>query len=232
MRRTWLLNISKLASIIFFTSAFGIELSPKFFADLGNEEFRVREVAQVQLLELAKNHHDESLNEIYTQSQTSKEPEVRARCMVILRQLVMEQYMQEGSGFVGIVRDNRLAVIPGKQKPCHVVAVNGVGTGTPSDRAGIKINDLIVSLNGVGWLEQDASAAFGNQIAALKPGTKAVLEILRDGTMIDVQVVLTRRPLSAELRFFGEQGVDPGAADRAAMENYFREWLNQRKLRY
>lgn len=219
-----------LIATLLFSPMFGAELLPNSFSDLGNEKFRVREHAQALLLDWARNHVDESLDKLYTHSQNANDPEIRARCLVILRQLVMDQYMLEGKGFVGISRDNRIIEIPGKQNPCHVVAVTGVRAETPADRAGIKINDMIVSLNGVGWTDADASTVFADQIAAMSPGTKVVLAILRDGKMINVEVILTRRPLSAEPWLFGVQD-DPEAADRAAMDSYFRDWLNKRKFR-
>lgn len=205
-------------------------LPPPLFEDLGHFEFRVRENAENKLLEHARVRPDESIDELYRRTRVSKDPEVRERCLSLLRQLIFDQYMREGKGFVGIGRDNRIVVIPGKVMPCHVVAVTSVRPDTPADRAGIRVNDLIVTLNGIGWSDENASNVFADQIAAMNPGTKVALGVFRDGKLSDIDVILTRRPLSADIRFFEGQGSDSLEADRIAMEDYFREWLKKRRL--
>lgn len=221
-----------LASLMLFSSATtAVELPQKEYKALGDSEFRIRENAQMELLAWARLQPGPAMDELLQQSRISKDPEIRQRCVAILRELVMDKYMSEGQGFVGIRRENKLADIPGKPDPCHAVLVTGVNRGTPADHAGIHLNDLIVSLNGATWSEPTASDDFAEQIAATKPGTKVTLKIFRDGKLFDIDLVLARRPLSATLRFFDGQESDPEAAERAAMEAYFREWLSERKLR-
>ncbi|MES2659999.1 MAG: PDZ domain-containing protein [Verrucomicrobiota bacterium] len=232
MERPSFLGWICLASLIsLFSTATALELPQKVLAALGDGEYRVRENAQIELLKWARLRPTPSMEEVLRQSQISNDPEVRLRCQAVLRELVMDQYKNEGQGFVGIGRENKIVEIPGRTGPCHAVRVTSVRRGTPADRAGIRLNDLIISLNGEAWSEGTASEVFAERIAAMRPGTQVTLKIYRDGKLIDVDVVLVRRPLNANNPFFDGQNFDPEAGERAAMEAYFRDWLSERKLR-
>ena len=212
-----------------FSWACALELPEALISDLGNTDFRKREEAQEQLLAFARKQPQLSMDELLRISRQSKDPEVRQRCMDVLRVLVFDQYMTEGQGFVGIVRGDQRIQIPGKAEPSHAVLVNGVRPDSPADRSGIRPNDLIVSLNGESWKTDTASEAFANRVAEMKPGTKVVLTIFREEKLFDLGVILSRRPVDVMNPFFPGSYTHPEAAERAAMEAYFREWLKQRR---
>ena len=82
----------------------GSELSDKLILDLADGEYRVREKAQSDLLAQARQRPEASKDELFQIAQTSQDPEIRERCLGVLRQLLTDQYMSEGQGFVGIGR--------------------------------------------------------------------------------------------------------------------------------
>jgi hypothetical protein len=205
------------------------ELPEQKVAALGDADFQVREKAQVELLDWARLQPDRSIAELLKRSRASGDPEIRERCFSILRELVLDRYNQEGSGFLGVGRAYQSVNIPGKSNRAHGVVVTSIRRGTPADRCGIQVNDVIFSLNGKGWRDESASDVFADQIAAEQPGTKVRLEVLRNGQVIRVDAVLVRRPENANFLFFEGANFDPEDEERKAMEAYFRDWLNQQK---
>lgn len=78
----------------------------------------------------------------------------------------------------------------GIDKPRGVL-VNAVLEGTPADKAGVQVGDVIVAINGepIGTMAQ-----LRGTIADIFPGETARLAIVRDGRRIELAVVLGRRP--------------------------------------
>jgi len=215
----------------FHCSAWSGQLPSAAFGALGSPEFRKREDAQSQLLDWGRMDPGSAMPEFLRQSRQAGDPEVRERCLLILRNLVTDEYLKEGEGYIGIalsMRDEVLAV-PGDPNPRNAIRVVEVRMDTPGQRAGLQLNDLIVGLEGEVWRGVDASPLFREKIKSMKPNSTAGLLVLRDQKVIELGVTLGRRPLMADVAWNG-QNVDPDAGERAAKEAYFRRWLAQRKL--
>lgn len=204
----------------------GVELPATALTNLRSQEFRERETAQVELLIWGRGQPGPAMTELLKQSQTADDPEVRERCLAVLRDLVTDEYLKEGEGYIGIVLRDEIAEVPGEPKPRGGIRVTQVQPDSPAEHAGIRLNDLIVGINGEVWHE----TLFRANVRMMKPNMKVDLKILRDGGLLDLKVTLGRRPLIADTPFFPGQTVDPDAIERAAKEAYFRRWLSQRKL--
>ncbi len=122
-------------------------------------------------------------------------------------------------------------VPPGEVARVHAVQVTTVRKKTPASLAGIQAGDMIVRLDGKGWADESSPNEFSGQIAARKPGTTVKLGIVRDGKWVEFDAVLVRRPVSLQNLRFGIPGVDEAAEERAAIDAYFNDWLNERILR-
>lgn len=164
-------------------------------------------------------------------SRTNGDPEVRERCLAILRELVNDEYLKEGEGFIGIRMREEAAHVPGDPKQRTVIRVIQVVPDSAAHKAGVKLNDLIAGLDDEVWHGESALLPFSNQIRQHKPGSRVMLRILRDGKMIDLEVKLGRRPLGADHPFLDQRQADLDAAEKAAMDAYFRRWLERRKSR-
>jgi serine protease Do len=70
------------------------------------------------------------------------------------------------------------------------VTVANVKPGGPADQAGIKVGDTIVGVNGKQIKDGDELVS---DIASLKPGTKATLDLIRNGKQQDVPVTIADR---------------------------------------
>lgn len=211
--------------------AWSLELPQKDFLNLGSQKFQDREAAQSNLLAWSRMQPEPAMDELFRQSKIADDPEVRARCLNILRELVIDDYAKEGEGYIGIAMRPEIGNVPGDPNPRGVIRVTLVQPDTPAQKADIRLNDLIVGLDQDVWREVDASLVFREKIRMLKPNTKVELKILRDGVVTAVTVSLARRPLMADQLFFNGPNLDMEASERVAKEAYFRLWLSQRKLK-
>ncbi len=223
-----IINVQKMTILVasLVGSAAAVEIPAESLSNLGSSQFHEREAAQLKLLDWGRNQPDAAMGEFLRQHRVASDPEVRLRCLLILRDLVADEYMKEGEGYMGIGLKDEISDVPGEPKPRNLIRVTMVQAGTPADRAGIQIGDLIAGVGGELWPEE----VFRQKILMMKPNTKVDLGIVRNGVLISLQVILGRRPLSVGNGFFNGQNIDPEAAERAAKEAHFRRWLSQRKL--
>ncbi len=94
-----------------------------------------------------------------------------------------EQLKKNGKitrGFLGLQADDvdaEKAELLGLKQATGVI-VGTIVSGGPADKAGLKLNDVIVAINGE---KVQSFEGFRKQVALMSPGTKVRLEILRDG---------------------------------------------------
>jgi predicted metalloprotease with PDZ domain len=213
-----------------------LDVPSSLLAELRSLEFAKREAAQTELLAWGRSGMDAALEALFQQSKSSDDPEIRARCLQVVRDLVADQYVKAGEGYIGIGLADEIVVVPDQPKSCHAIRVTAVMPRMPGDQAGIKMGDLIVSLDGAFWPDAEASPNFREAIRRAKPTSTVRLGILREDKIVQVEVVLARRPVAAEMQFLMGQNfmpdgaaVDAEAAERAAREAFFRQWLAERK---
>jgi membrane-associated protease RseP (regulator of RpoE activity) len=206
------------------------EVPAQLVGALASDDFKQREAAQTELLAWARAHPSGASQEIWERYRSSPDPEVRQRCLTVLRELITELYLSEGPGFLGIGMTYGSVVLPGEIAPAHAVLVTTVRQGTPANRAGIQAGDMIVRLDGKRWADESSPEKFSEQIAAKKPGVAVKLGIVRDGKSVELDAVLVRRPANLQLLRFGLPEADEAAEERAAIDAYFKGWLNERIL--
>lgn len=112
------------------------------------------------------------------------------------------------------------------------VLVNEVTTGSAADRAGIRVGDLIVKLNGEPVLD---SNSFRNRVAGTPPDTEVTLTISRDGREQDVRARLVERTeetasVTREPAEEGATGQKPTGALGVALTPLTADQATQRKL--
>ena len=212
-----------------FSSVSRGDLLQQAISKLDSSSFLEREVGQSKLLDWGRLDPDAAKIELFERSRTDKHPEVRARCFAVLRELLMDDYSKEGSGYIGIELSGEMMKVPRDLRLRSVIRVNQVQPSTPASRAGILVGDFIIGLNRGIWYDVDAYVSFLGTIKALKPNTKVFLQILRNGVILEVPVTLMRRPSAFSAPFFlNSAAVDVEGSERAAKEAYFRQWLHER----
>jgi predicted metalloprotease with PDZ domain len=226
--RVW---FSALLSVIGAGLSFAVEIPADLAADLSSEKFQTRQAAQGRLLQWARDQGEPATVELLRQNKEAEDPEVRERCLSVLKDIVNDEYLKDGKGYVGIKMGDEFANVPGDDKQRAVIRITQVMPESAAEIAGLEVNDLIVGLGSDVWYQEMASQPFGEKIRNLKPDTKIQLKILRDGAVKDVEVKLGRRPFYADNLFFQGDEEDMEAAEQEAKEAYFRKWLEQRKSR-
>lgn len=207
--------------------AAGLPAGP--FANLTSEDFKTREAAQAELLEWARKSPETSMDELYRQSRRAEEPEARERCLAILRELIIDEYQNDGEGFIGVEMREEIGQVPGDPKPRGVIRITRVVEDSAASRAGLRINDLIAGLNGEIWRDGAATFEFTEKIRGFKPKSRITLKILREGALQDVEITLGRRPLIPNNPFIDERQYDLEAIERVAQDAYFRRWMEKKK---
>lgn len=225
-------SVPVVISLLIFhaSSAWCLELPGTPLEKLRSETFSTREEGQAEILGWARTQPSNVVrDELFRQSQTAGDPEVRARCLAVLKALVSEDYFKEGEGYIGIRMQDEFANFPGDPKQRAVIRVTQIVPDSAAEKAGLALNDLIGELDAAIWREQPMTIPFGEKIRQQKPGAKVNLKVLRDGKVVDVIVTLGRRPLIADTPFFTEEDVDMEAMERAAQDAFFRRWLDRKK---
>jgi hypothetical protein len=205
------------------------EIPAKPLGELESEDFKTRENAQAAILAWARQNPQQAMDLLYEHSLHADEPEVRERCLDVLRALVNDEYLREGEGYLGIRMLDESTVVPGDPKPRSVIRVLQVVPDSAAAKAGLRVNDLIAGIEDQTWQGTPAMRPFSEAVRQYKPGTRLTLKVVREGALIDLPVVLGRRPLFADNPFLDQRQLDLEAAEKAASEAYFRRWMELRK---
>jgi len=109
---------------------------------------------------------------------------------------VMEQIIQKGSvtrGWIGVgVQDITKEIAESLKLPAGAgVLITQVERGGPADKAGVKLGDVLVGVNGTPVTD---TIRMLNMIAALQPGEQARLKVARNQSETEVSVTIGRRP--------------------------------------
>jgi serine protease Do len=112
------------------------------------------------------------------------------------------------------------------------VVVGQVIADTPADKAGLKGEDLILSLNGknIAGSEGQLVESFQNQLKEMKIGEEATLEVYREGKVQTIKVTLTEQPPSAaEAKRYKNAQFGLTVRDMVLMDTIARELPNNEK---
>jgi hypothetical protein len=216
-----ILTCTTLICFLYGQDKFGESL----FQELGSEEFVIREGAQAELSAWAAKHPQLAAPIILRLFQEDDDPEVRKRALKILEELGNIDYLSEGQGYLGILmQEEPLDAAQGGEVRFGIRVLN-VMNGSPAEQAGLKMGDLIFSLDGIIWNEGGASIKFSNAVAAKKPLVDVTLMVQRDhADPIGINVKLGKRP-TPDLR----AGGDLGLLEQEAKKRHFQQWLKKQQ---
>jgi membrane-associated protease RseP (regulator of RpoE activity) len=159
--------------------------------------------------------------------------------LLVLKQSVLAELSEKRPGFVGITMVPSELELEGGG---FGVQIRMVSPDSPAQTAGLRPNDVVTELDGIGWDGLDAADSFAARVGNMSPGTRVTLGVLRNGESLDVEVILGARPWAAgdygdQRRFFMQQGgllqqggglVFPPANEEAAREEAFQKWLESK----
>lgn len=141
---------------------------------------------------------------------------------------IMDQILKKGKvtrGFMGILPQQ---LTPEMAKAFglasgHGVAVAQVTGGSPAEKAGIKVGDVITAINGDAV--EDVNS-FRLAVAGFAPGTTVHLKVARDGHNLDVPVTLGEFNLEAEGNGRGQENNLPSGGEKGALRGVSVQALN------
>jgi len=115
-------------------------------------------------------------------------------------------------GYIGVKLQN---LTPELAKALNVpqssgALINEVTKNSPGDKAGLKSDDVVVSLDGK---KVDSSSALSRNVALRPPNSSVTLGIVRGGKSQDVKVTLTSRPGDVD-RVGDARGPQPGKSQK------------------
>ncbi|HSQ04764.1 MAG TPA: Do family serine endopeptidase [Burkholderiales bacterium] len=109
---------------------------------------------------------------------------------------VLEQIVRSGAvtrGWIGVgVQDMTRELANSFKLPdIRGALITEVFRGTPADKAGMKVGDILTDINGKSVVD---SAGMLNLVAALDPGAEARLKVVRDQKEMELTATIGRRP--------------------------------------
>jgi len=110
--------------------------------------------------------------------------------------MVLEQIIRSGAvtrGWIGVeVQEITPALAESFRLPdARGAIIAGVLRGGPADKAGVKPGDVLTAINGVAVLDPSSML---NLVAALQPGSNALMQLRRQAQPLEVSVTVGRRP--------------------------------------
>lgn len=167
---------------------------------LGHQRFRIRELAGKRLKELLATTPDKVTDACYQAYTSQADPEIRMRAREVLLDHVVREQGGASRGFVGIGLMLH-AFFDKDGKIQFAVKVSQVVPGTPAEKAGIKMGDLITSVDGVSLADKEGDQRFMDIVGNKGAGKQVTLKFTREeqGKQVDKTVELTLAPRPAML---------------------------------
>ena len=242
----WLLHpLSAQAPTVDFSDATIAEHVQKLSAaDVGD-----RKSAMAFMETWVASEPDKARQKFLSLLRDANEPEVRERCLKLLKRIAIREYGKFGEGYVGITMGLEEQInLPGEDKPCFGIPVSWVTKDSPAEKGGIQPGDIIVSLDDIRWRQPmeigDLGKGLSAKIRAKGAGNKAVFGIWKNEKLTSLEIELSRRPANLEntalMRLIPNGGiingggfqVDPAELAKLVEEDkssdkYFAEWLER-----
>jgi serine protease DegQ len=129
-------------------------------------------------------------------SQTGASMGIGYAIPVSIARQVMEQIIEKGSvtrGWIGVgVQDiNKELVDSFKLSTSKGVLITQIERGSPADKAGVKLGDVLVAVNGKAVAD---TTTMLNLIASLRPGEHARVRLARNQEETELTITIGRRP--------------------------------------
>ncbi|HTS82750.1 MAG TPA: trypsin-like peptidase domain-containing protein [Myxococcaceae bacterium] len=148
-----------------------------------------------------------------------------------LAKAIIPQLEKNGSvtrGYIGVKLQN---LTPELARALNVpqssgALINEVTKNSPGDRAGLKSDDVVVSLDG---RKVESSSSLSRQVALRAPDTSVTLGVIRNGKAQDFKVTLTSRPGDLD-RVGDARGPRPGTGSKRDETNRQRIGLTLQSI--
>ncbi len=222
-------NRCLICSVLLAVFASGEEVPKQLLDGLSADQYKQREEYQVELEKWVNDKGATAISSIYGVYTKSDDPEVRSRCLRVLRAQSDKEYLNEGQGYLGVQLWEEIVGLPGDDKPRVCARVTFIMPDSQAELAGIRVGDVLTALDGKKWYERGAMNELIQIISSHKPLRKVIFQVKRVGEaeLIEVPVILGKRPV-ADLRMMGID--DLKQLEKEARDAHFKEWLKKQSL--
>ncbi len=201
-----------------------------------------RKAAVTQLQEWVEKEPAAAKKILLMQLAQSTEPEIRERCLQLLKPIAVREFGNFGEGYMGISMGEATPTqVPGEAEPRCGLVISSITKDSPAQKAALQQGDVIIGLNQHQWKDPqsilDQRSGLSAKIRAVGAGKQAKVEVWRKEQLIQVEVLLTRRPGNIDQM---EMQLMPNGAIRINEEElkklveleknsdvYFKEWLTR-----
>jgi len=199
-------------------------------AELQSHKFEERQLAEERLLKWAQEGEgeEEKVKALVREYFTANEPEEQFRLAKILFELKKKTVPQEGSGFIGITMDRRMAGQPGFEP--RGALVTQIIEGTPAEKIGLKVGDLILKVNQENLAGDNPTSRLIEIVKGKAPGTLIELTVERSEEEVLFQIPLMNSGAVLPNRFGTTAKVDREKAEQL-LWNDFKRWLSTQRER-
>lgn len=181
---------------------------------------------------------------ILSHAERASEPEARARCWQLLKEMAIRDYEQWGEGYIGISMGQQWSgQVTNDSAPRFGMIVTAIVAGSPAAEAKLAVGDIIVGLNELTWRKPDIildeKTGLSAKIRAVGAGQKVVCIVWRKGQLLSFEIRLSRRPKQIDqwriqAQQNGQWRLDASEWQKLADEEkgskeYFDEWLRVKK---
>ncbi len=215
--------LSQLFFVLLSSVCVAVELPSESLGRLADNEFKVREAAQQEVLIWARKNPQKSPGLLLRYLRKTADPEVQFLCSEVLMSLAKEEYATDGKGFIGIQMRDEMVIMPESGKQQAAIRITSILPGLAAEKAGLKVGELLVGINGKGW-PSPATSAMREQVEDMKPTTKIILQVIRNKKLEDVEVTLVKRPLAADNPALELMPGRAAEAEKRQWEQYFQKW--------
>lgn len=200
---------------------------------LADPNYAKREIAQTKAKIWATEYPEEAKKELLKRYLSSPEPELRVRLIALL-----ERAYFPPKGYVGVVMRadflNQFRRVPrlpqGQEFVGSGVRIITVAPGTPAEKSGLKVGDVILKIND--WEVkggEEITTSVAAQIQKHPPKTPVSIQVRRGEDLIDLKLKLGILPVPSERARSLLASDDTGSGllpdDLAQQIVEFRVWL-------
>jgi hypothetical protein len=216
--------------------------------DLSHQDHMRRQDASQALLSWVKVSRKESVVTLLDVATGADKPETRERVLQVLRTMAIAEYHEIGEGYCGIqmTADPIIIAVPGRGK-LAAISLAFVANDGPAAKAGLCVNDLIVSADEMVWTKPDNQMVELREVIRKKgAGNTIKLGIMRDGSYHESAVQLHRRPPNIDktnthaanmiirggmqqMQRIDQQYLDKLTQEDRDSDHFFAEWLRREK---
>ncbi len=195
--------LASLGVVIVGLSGVASAVPQELIEGLGDESYELREKSEKDLMLWAKEQGKKGVSELDRMKEKVQSPEVKSRLDNVISK-VGYKAIPGTRGFMGITMNG---VMGGS-------VISGVTQGTPAEKAGLKLNDKIIELDGIDLTKKnqhvnEATDFLRAYVQGKKAGEKLTVRIERDGEKLTKELKLADYDESMKLlRQRGDGGIE------------------------